>query len=75
MNKELRILSSLPVKFFCFIPTITAQEHIQEATNLDLENIVSPVDTKVFRQLLTECGYDKKKIEFLCSGFEHGFRL
>ena len=46
-----------------------------EAKNLDLQNIVTPVKTKVYERLLKESGYDAGKTKYLVEGFTHGFSL
>ena len=43
--------------------------------NLDLDNIVTPVNTIEFEKLLKETNYDKEKSEFLIKGFKEGFHL
>ena len=54
---------------------LVQQEEITMYENLDLENIVTPVKHKVFRRLLTEAGYDRKKTEYLIEGFKNGFSI
>ena len=48
---------------------------ILECSNLDLENIVTPVEVDVFKQLLNESAYDQQKANYLVKGFRHGFSL
>ena len=43
--------------------------------NYDLDNIVTPVDGKRFGELLKQAGYDRRKTEFIESGFTNGFPL
>lgn len=43
--------------------------------NYDLENIVTPVDADMLKQLLEETNYDKDEINFLYRGFTQGFSL
>ena len=43
--------------------------------NLDLENIVTPVNVPRLRKLLEETKYDQSKTQFLLEGFEKGFAL
>ena len=44
-------------------------------TNDDLENVVTPVDVKLLKQLLSEARYDKAETEYLVAGFSQGFDL
>ena len=46
-----------------------------EASNFDLDNIITPVDPRKLNQLLTEAGYDKDKTKYLVDGFSNGFSL
>ena len=48
---------------------------IKEAINLDLNNIVTPVNAKILNKLLQESGYDDCKREYLVIDFEEGFSL
>ena len=48
---------------------------VKEASNLDLENIVTPVKADTLEKLLKEAGYDKEKSEYLVKGFKEGFDL
>ena len=43
--------------------------------NLDVDNLVSPIDYLQLDQLLTETNYDKKKKAFLVESFKEGFDL
>ena len=43
--------------------------------NFDTENIVTPVDPKKLRQILTESNYIAEETEFLVDGFTNGFSL
>ena len=44
-------------------------------SNLDLDNIVTPVDAVRFKKLLEASGYSPKKMEFLFKGFSEGFDI
>lgn len=51
---------------------------LEEATyyeNLDLENIITPVDANKLEQILTERQYDPGKTQYLFEGFKSGFLL
>ena len=48
---------------------------VKQASNWDLENIISPVCPTKLNDLLNRAGYDKDKQEFLVAGFTHGFEL
>ena len=43
--------------------------------NLDLKNIITPVNTGEFKKLLELSGYDKLKSDYLINSFETGFDL
>ena len=45
------------------------------ASNLNLEDIVTPVQWGILEELLMKTGYDKLKTEFLTKGFRRGFEL
>ena len=42
---------------------------------MDLENLVTPVNVRVYEKLLNESKYDPAEIDFLVNGFLHGFSL
>ena len=46
-----------------------------EGVNLNLEDIVTPVDVVQLEQLLLEADYDKCETEYLIDGFKNGFSL
>ena len=46
-----------------------------EAVNLDLENIVTPVDPDAFETLLIQSNYKEDKRRYLVEGFRKGFSL
>ena len=48
---------------------------MKEAYNLDLENIITPVNPDNFDRLLKESGYNDQKRKFLIDGFRNGFSL
>ena len=48
---------------------------ILEFQNLDLKNIITPVNADALESYLTEAGYNKQKTEYLCNGFRYGFSL
>ena len=43
--------------------------------NLDLDNIITPVNIEAFKELLELSNYDKKETEFLVDGFQNGFSI
>ena len=43
--------------------------------NLDLDNIITPVNVKNLEKLLIETKYDKQKTKYLINGFSKGFKL
>ena len=53
---------------------VSAQE-VLHFENLDLENVITPVDVKKYEHLLKTSNYDKRKTEYLVSSFKTGFRL
>ena len=44
-------------------------------SNLDLENIVTPLNVKLFEELLIESDYDIEERQFLVKGFSEGFDI
>ena len=42
-------------------------------SNLDLENVVTPVDANQFEKLLRETNFDAKETRFIIQGFRDGF--
>ena len=50
-------------------------EEILEYSNMDLENVITPVDVDRFQYLLQLAGYDEQKTNFLISGFRDGFSI
>ena len=46
-----------------------------EASNLDLDNIITPVQADKLNELLTLTGYDAVKQDYLIRGFNQGFSL
>ena len=53
----------------------TSEVEIDMFQNLDLENIVTPVDPKVLQKYLVESNYDPDETQFLVQGFEKGFDI
>ena len=51
------------------------EDKLIECENLNLQDIVTPVDTDELLNLLQITKYDTKKTEFLCTGFKQGFSL
>ena len=43
--------------------------------NLDLDNIVTPINAEALNSALIQSGYDSKKTKFLVEGFRHGFSI
>ena len=43
--------------------------------NLDLDNLITPVDADRLEQILLESNYNKSKTQFLVDGFRNGFTL
>ena len=50
-------------------------EEVLMFENLDIKNLVTPVNINNLEQLLKESGYDKGKTEKLIHGFRHGFEI
>ena len=44
-----------------------------DPVNLDNQSVVTPVNVKVLKQLLTEYKYDPHETEFLVEGFTNDF--
>ena len=60
---------------FIFICLIICVVELLEAVNLDLHNIITPVNPKNLKRLLERSGYDESKTNFLIDGFTKGFSL
>ena len=48
---------------------------VKEARNIDLENIITPVNASKLQDLLTISGYPPLKTKFIVDGFKSGFSL
>lgn len=46
---------------------------VKEAKNLNLDNIVTPIDADKLEEFLIISGYDEQKKNFLIHGFKEGF--
>ena len=46
---------------------------VKEASNLDMENIITPVDVNKLEKLLNETGFNVEKTRYLVEGFREGF--
>ena len=44
-------------------------------SNLDLDNITTPVDAEAFAQAMSQAGYEGKKIDYLYQGFKYDFDI
>ena len=44
-------------------------------TNLNLEDIVTPVNVDALEGLLRSAGYEEQKLRFLTDGFQNGFSI
>ena len=51
------------------------EEEVKECCNLNMNDIVTPVNADNLRRLLIESGYDQYKITYLYEGFKEGFEL
>ena len=45
------------------------------AKNLNLVDVMTPINVELLEQLLVDSNYDKKETEFLVNGFSHGFHI
>ena len=55
---------------------VNQQEEIpQFYSNLDLDNITTPVDAEAFAQAMSQAGYEQHKIDYLYQGFKYGFDI
>ena len=61
--------------FVAYIVLMLLFTVLKLAENLDLDNIITPVNPVKLNELLTEANYDSKKREYLVNGFTHGFKL
>ena len=48
---------------------------VLEASNFDLDNIITPVDPECLNDLLLQTNYDDCKREYLVNGFRNGFSI
>ena len=53
----------------------TKNMEVHDFENLNLTDIITPVDVGVLKRLLQESGYDTEKTKFLIDGFTNGFSL
>ena len=52
-----------------------AEEAIFQYQNLNLTDIVTPVNVDMLENLLTKANYDSSKVVYLCDGFRNGFSI
>ena len=60
---------------YCCVLGSNKDSDILMKENLNLEDIITPVNAQVLKELLLSSGYDDKKTEFLFRGFSEGFNL
>ena len=60
---------------FDFTVLVLQQADVLQYENFDLENIKTPVNIDVFKNLLEESKYDPIETEFLVDGFTNGFSI
>ena len=48
---------------------------IEDYVNRDLTSLITPINVKLFKQLLSESNYNKEESEFLVEGFTSGFNI
>ena len=58
-----------------FITGNPAVETVLEFENFNIQNIVMPINTVEFENLLKKHKYDKNKTQFLIQGFKEGFDI
>ena len=58
-----------------FLQMISDDEIPEFAENLDLTNIVTPVDVRELVRLLRESKYDEQEIAYLENSFTYGFDI
>ena len=54
---------------------VIVDDEINEFENLQLNNIVTPIDVNRLRQLLIQSGYDTTKLQELTDSFNSGFDI
>ena len=57
------------------IALVFVDESPEYCENFDLDSIVTPIDYKIFRQLLIDTRYDPDEIDFITKGFRDGFDI
>ena len=57
------------------IVSVNVQPQVHEFTNLNLEDIVTPVNVDMYEEMLNVAGYDRSKRKYLVQGFRNGFSL
>ena len=55
--------------------TVQYMPEVQEYSNMNLKDIVTPVNVQQYAKLLEEANYDKDKTNYLVRGFTIGFSL
>ena len=48
---------------------------MKQASNLNLEDIITPVQYEVLQDLLQQSGYNQRKTDYLVNGFKDGFEI
>ena len=67
---SIKVGVSLCVRYITYVMI-----YIFQFENLDLKNIITPLNVNVYEKLLVTSGYDPKKTEYLVNGFRNGFSL
>ena len=75
MRRKLRINETRSIIKFAQLQFLCISETVLYYENYDLDNVVTPVDSKKLQQLLVETNYDPHETQFLIEGFEQGFDI
>ena len=51
------------------------RQNSEDHFNGDIQNIITPVNVRILRQLLEESNYNRNKTEYLVDGFSNGFDI
>ena len=63
------------IEFLSILSGSEQQQGIKYYRNLNLKEVVTPVDADKLESLLTEIEYNRAETKFLCDGFRDGFEL
>ena len=62
-------------KKFNFIVSAIDPNSVLWYENYDIKSVITPVNVKVYKELLRQADYDESKTDYLVNGFTNGFDI